>query len=194
MRTGAVRLEDLYHYIPVAPQLARGRVTGSAIKNSIENMIDGAVNSDVFAWTGGWFFGFSGLTMDVNPYAAKGSRASNIMVYRRDSGLWEPLNTAASYVVSGYWYAAEPTTVAGYKNAANVEVFYGDNGEVMDATTVLVNYLKTKVADPDMNRIHLTAPLPAPVVRQSGDAAAQGRAGRAVRFQYRPGSLDPGLS
>lgn len=44
-------------------------------------------------------------------------------------------------------------------------VYFGPNGEVLDATEVVVNYSNTTVADPDMDRIKLLYPLPRPAFR-----------------------------
>lgn len=64
---GAITMEDIYHYIPVAAKLGRtNKACGADLKFAIENSIGGTFHSDPNQWTGGWMFGYSGLTMDVD--------------------------------------------------------------------------------------------------------------------------------
>ena len=64
---GAITMEDIYHYIPIVAKLGRtNKACGADLKFAIENSIGGAFHSDPALWTGGWMFGYSGLTMDVD--------------------------------------------------------------------------------------------------------------------------------
>ena len=83
VRPGPIRLEDLYHFIPIGPLIAKGTIKGKQLKNQIENSIDGSLNPDVSKWTGGWLFNFSGLRAEIDPYAKAGERAKSIMVTDR---------------------------------------------------------------------------------------------------------------
>jgi sulfur-oxidizing protein SoxB len=80
---GPIKLEDLYHFIPIGPQIAKGTIKGQQLRNQIENSIDGSLNPDVSKWTGGWLFNFSGLRADIDPYGKPGERAVNISVFDR---------------------------------------------------------------------------------------------------------------
>jgi sulfur-oxidizing protein SoxB len=156
---GPIKLEDLYHYIPIGPQIAVGTIKGQAMKNQIENAADGSLNPDPRAWTGGWLFNFSGVTMDLDAYQPNGSRASNIMV----NG--SPLNVAGTYTYASYWYAGDPTLINRVP-ATNIQVLKDEQGNVMDATEVVARYLQTlqnQTADPVLHRINLLRPLPLPL-------------------------------
>jgi 2',3'-cyclic-nucleotide 2'-phosphodiesterase (5'-nucleotidase family) len=62
-----ITMEDIYHYIPIAAKLGRTqKACGADLKFAIENSIGGTFHSDPGQWTGGWMFGYSGLTMDVD--------------------------------------------------------------------------------------------------------------------------------
>ncbi len=62
-----ITMNDVYHYIPIAAKLGRtDKACGADLKFAIENSIGGAFHSDPVQWTGGWMFGYSGLTMDVD--------------------------------------------------------------------------------------------------------------------------------
>lgn len=64
---GSITMEDIYHYIPIASKLGRtNKACGADLKFAIENSIGGTFHSDPAQWTGGWMFGYSGLTMDVD--------------------------------------------------------------------------------------------------------------------------------
>ncbi len=162
---GPIKQEDLYHFIPIGPQIAVGTIKGQVLKNQIENAADGSLNPNVSKWTGGWCFNFSGVTMDLNPYgtlvgtapyAVNNGRASNIKVNNVD------LDFTKNYTYASYWYAINPTQI-NVINASNIKVLKDDNGEPMDATEVLVKYLAAqpnKTVSPMLNRITLTSPLP----------------------------------
>lgn len=163
VRPGPIKLEDIYHHIPIGPQIAKVTLTGQQIKNNIENSADGALNPDVFSWTGGWLNGYGGIRMDIDPYRSAGKRASNIRVKRAATGVWEPLSLSASYTFAGYWYAQDPQVVGGVRTTQPVTVVKGASGETLDGTQVVVNYLKTNIANPELNRVKLLVPLPPPV-------------------------------
>src|SRR5258708_35623028 len=44
---GPIKLEDLYHFIPIGPLIAKGTIKGPQLRNQIENSIDGPLNPDV---------------------------------------------------------------------------------------------------------------------------------------------------
>jgi sulfur-oxidizing protein SoxB len=163
IRPGPIKLEDLYHYIAVGPQVAKITITGQQLKNNIEGSANGSFNPDVFAWTGGWLNGYGGVRMDLDPYKPAGSRASNVMVLRAATGVWEPLNTSASYTFAGYWFAQDPQVVGGISTGGVVTVVKGPGGETLDGTKVVSNYLAGNVANPELGRVNLLFPLPPPV-------------------------------
>ena len=62
-----ITMEDIYHYIPIASKLGRtNKACGADLKFAIENSIGGTFHPDPAQWTGGWMFGYSGLSMDVD--------------------------------------------------------------------------------------------------------------------------------
>lgn len=163
VRPGPIKLEDIYHHIPIGPQIAKVTLSGQQIKNNIENSANGALNPDVFSWTGGWLNAYGGVRMDIDPYRPTGQRASNVRVKRAATGVWEPLDLSASYTFAGYWYAQAPQVVGGIGTTQPVTVVQGANGETLDGTQVVVNYLKTNIANPELGRVNPLLPLPPPV-------------------------------
>lgn len=164
---GPVKMEDLYHFMPIGAQIAVGTIKGQAIKNQIENAADGSLNPDVSKWTGGWLFNFSGVTLDLNPYGVRGSRASNIKV----NGA--ALVPSVSYTYASYWYQNDPclinvvpvpgcTAVGGVPS--NITVIKEPNGDTLDGAELVARYIESQVGqtvDPVLNRINLLQPLPA---------------------------------
>lgn len=159
---GPIKLEDLYHFIPIGPQIAKTTITGQMLKNDLEANLDGSLNPDLFKWTGGWQQGLSGVRYDLDVYAAKGNRVQNPRVYNRQTKVWEALNPEKTYTYAGYWYAQSPKRVGALPASAPVTPLKGASGEVLDGTEVVVNYLKTHTANPEIERIKLLNPLPAP--------------------------------
>lgn len=159
---GPIRMEDLYHFIPIGPMIARGELTGRQLQGQIENAADGSLNPTVQDWTGGWLFNFSGLTMQIDPYAEKGKRASDIQVVNRANGQWEALNPDRTYSYASYHYANDPDLI-NVVPVKNVQVLKDENGQVLDGVEVVVRYLKSlpgQTATPELNRIRLKQPLP----------------------------------
>lgn len=164
---GAIKMEDLYHFIPIGPQIAKGTIKGQALKNQIENATDGSLNPNVAAWTGGWLFNFSGVSMDMDVYKPNGQRASNILV----NGV--PVVLTGNYTYASYWYAGDPCLinvvpipgcVATAGVPSNITILRDDDGSPMDGTEVVVKYLQmlpNQTADTQLNRIRMIAPLPA---------------------------------
>ncbi|MBT9567953.1 MAG: 5'-nucleotidase C-terminal domain-containing protein [Thiobacillus sp.] len=185
---GPVKLEDIYHFMPIGPRIAKGTIPGQAVKNQIENAADGSLNPEPRNWTGGWLFGFSGVTMDFDPYntnplpgALPLNRATNIKVGGAPLKIKNPDGTNATYTYASYWYNTDPTLV-NRVGATNIRVAVRDPAtgkakfvpvaeiggyEQMDGTEIVAQYLQDnlggKVQNLDINRINLLAPLPAPV-------------------------------
>lgn len=170
---GPIRMEDLYHFIPIGPQIAVAKISGRQLKGQIEAAADGSLNPDVTRWTGGWLFNFSGVTLELDPYAEAGRRATGIRV---DGAEFRPGETP-EYTYASYWYKADPCKVnvidiigcaadAAAGNApSNITVLKDKDGTPLDGTEIVVRYLESlpaKTADPQLDRIRLARPLPAP--------------------------------
>ncbi|PYM68707.1 MAG: hypothetical protein DME03_23785 [Candidatus Rokuibacteriota bacterium] len=139
---GLITLADLYNFIPIGPLIAKGTVSGAAVKSQIESAADGALNPNVSLWTGGWLFNFAGLTMDVNPYGGTNGRASNIMVRPWGTETPVPLDPLQSYTYASYFYASDPTLV-NRTPATNITVVTDIDGvTLLDGTEVVARYLQ----------------------------------------------------
>ena len=162
VQPGPIKLEDLYHFIPIGPLIAKGTIKGQVLRNQLENSIDGSLNSDVSKWTGGWLFNFSGLRADIDPYAKQGERAVNITVFDRASRSFKPLDPAASYTYASYFYARDPDLINTVP-ATDVTVLKDKDGQALDGVDVLVRYiagLPNKTTAPRAGRLKLIKPLP----------------------------------
>ena len=161
---GDITLEDIYHYIPVGPHIAKGTVTGQQLLNHLEKSLDGALNPDVFAWTGGWALAYSGIRYDLDAYAPAGKRAQNITVFDRSTQTWMPLDLTREYTVAGYWYTSDPANVGtGLKISDIAQPVLAPDGKPLDATEVVAQHLRAYRANPELGRVNLLSPLPAPV-------------------------------
>jgi 2',3'-cyclic-nucleotide 2'-phosphodiesterase (5'-nucleotidase family) len=159
---GPIKLEDLYHFIPIGPLIAKGTIKGEQLRNQIENSVDGSLNPDVSKWTGGWLFNFSGLRADIDPYAKQGERARNISVFDRAARTFKPLDPAASYTYASYYYARDPDLINTVPASA-VTVLKDKDGQALDGVEVVVRYLAglpNKTTAPRAGRLRLLKPLP----------------------------------
>lgn len=160
---GPIRMEDLYHFIPIGPMIAKGTIRGQQLKNQIENAGNGSFNPRVAEWTGGWLFNFSGVTLDFDAYRAQGERASNIKVFDRKKNAWAPLDLGTSYTYASYFYRRDPFLI-NVVPSADIEVLRDGEGRPLDGVEVVVRYLQSlpdKTARPELNRIRIVKPLPA---------------------------------
>jgi len=122
---GAITMEDIYHYIPVAAKVGRSPTAcGFDMKLQVEQSTDGTFNPDPNKWTGGWMFAYSNASFDLDAcagYLNDGAteRGTNIKV---GGVLVDPLDKfdpttnrcvsgIPSFTVSGYWYADDPNTL-----------------------------------------------------------------------------------
>ena len=161
---GPIKLEDLYHFVAIGPEIGVVRTQGRWLKRQLENSAEGSLDPNPANWTGGWLFGFSGLTFDLDPYRAQGFRVSNIRIDGK------PLDPEAVYSYAGYWNADEPDDINGNEwpkaRGTVIQVMRGASGEVLDGTDIVVRYLESlpdKTADPKLHRVHLLKPLPKPL-------------------------------
>ena len=155
---GPIKLEDIYHFIPIGPQIASGELTGAQIKKNLEGAPQGE-QGRVGEWINGWTAGYSGLTADFDPLASQGNRVSNIRI----NG--QPMDPNASYTVAGFYYDLVPTLINRIP-AKNISVLKDKDGSILDGTDVVKRYLESlpgKTVTPDkltLNRIRLVNPLP----------------------------------
>lgn len=156
---GPIRLEDIYHYIPIGPQIACGKMSGDEIRMQIERSADAALSPYVGWWGGGWLLAFSGLDYTLDPHNAFGLRVSDLRV----NG--EPIDLQKMYSVAGYWYVDNPDLINRHK-ALDIKVLKNRDGATLDATDIVAFYLQSL---PDHavyaapQRVRLRRPLPSPV-------------------------------
>lgn len=118
---GPITLEDIYHYIPIGPQIAYAEVRGAQLNRQLENAAASCMDPDVTAWLGGWMFNFSGLTFDLDPYRGgevkpiEAGRAFNIKLDPDGDGVGDTPITDTDettyYTYASYFYGADPTMV-----------------------------------------------------------------------------------
>lgn len=84
---GDIHVADVYRFFPVPNHIAKGNITGLKLKETIEENLQKVFSPDVFKQEGGWFNGFSGLSIHVDLTKPDGSKL--VSVRRSDGGLIE---------------------------------------------------------------------------------------------------------
>lgn len=160
---GPIRLEDLYHFMPVGASIARTVIRGEQLRQSIENSADGTFNPDPFSWTGGWLSSYAGVRFTLDVYRGKGERASAIQVQRYGHTEWSDLDQDATYTFAGYWYPTNPQNVGGITTSTPAEPVRNGNHPHEDATNLIVKYLANGTLTEEPMRIRLARALPTEV-------------------------------
>ena len=153
---GPVKLEDIYHFIPIGPQIACGKMSGDSIKMMLERSANGVLSPWVDDWRGGWLPGMSGVTYSLDPYQEKYFRVSDLKI----SG--EHYDPQKMYTIAGYWGFDNPGKINRQK-VFEVRVLKSRGHDVMGATDIVSYYLSSlpnKTANPELGRVTLLKPLP----------------------------------
>ncbi len=129
---GAITMADIYHYIPIASKLGRSpKACGGDLKFQVEQSVLGSFSPDPTAWAGGWLFGYSNVSFDLDACAGFGiagiaetQRGTNIKVGGvaiNTTDAYDGVATSPTYqicksgtqpyTVAGYWYADDPVTI-----------------------------------------------------------------------------------
>ena len=159
MGPGPIKLEDLYHLLPVGAHIARCELTGMQIKKALEGKARN-MQARTGEWISGWSAGISGLKADFDPQAPQRSRVSNMRI----NG--EPSRMGATYTVAGLWYKEIPGLINRLP-ARGVVVLKDEQGAPLDGTDVVTRYLdalpgkRVTKGGLQLDRIRLVKPLPA---------------------------------
>jgi len=156
---GPIKLEDIYHYIPIGPQIACGLISGDNLKLQLERSAQGVLSRWLGVWGGGWLPAFSGPTYALDPYNEFGLRTSRIRV----NG--ELMDHEKMYKVAGYWYVDEPSQI-NRNPALEIKVLRDKDAGIVDATEVVAYYFRTlpgHLVQPSSGRVKLLRPLPKPI-------------------------------
>ena len=184
-----ITMEDVYHYLPVAAKLGKSpKACGADLKMQIENSTAGTFSPDPTAWAGGWMFGYSNMSFDLDACAGFGidaatQRGTNIRLGGALINTADAYNGttrlcasgATPYSVAGYWYADDPTTINNCppcrgrliqvvtNSGATVDVdpaALPDSDSLLDITEAVVRYLQAPLADGGLDGIVTTDSLP----------------------------------
>jgi 5'-nucleotidase len=93
---GDITIADAYELLPFANTLVELELSGQEVADVLEDAVDNFV--DEGGSTGSYPYG-SGIRWDVDLSADSGDRFSNIQVKNKDTGMWESLVLANTYVV-----------------------------------------------------------------------------------------------
>lgn len=125
---GDITLGDLYHYIPIGPQVAKAGIPSTPTHDAKDGNLDwprnllqnielggnSTMNPLVTRWAGGWAWDYSGLTLDFDPFApnfnpavhVNGSRVSNVKLSDGSN-----LNDNPTVVYASYYYDGDPNRI-----------------------------------------------------------------------------------
>lgn len=169
----AITMQDIYHYVPVAAKVGRSpKACGADLKAQVENSTAGVFHPNPAHWQGGWMFGYSGVTFDLDACGGFGIsgmpavRGTHLKVNGADvntSDAYDPIlkhckSGDDGYKVAGYWFADDPATINNCsscrgrltqvvaQNRQVVDLVPGqplpDSGSLLDVTEAVVKYLR----------------------------------------------------
>jgi sulfur-oxidizing protein SoxB len=156
---GPIKLEDIYHYIPIGPQIACGEISGDDLRWAIERSAKNVLSGWVENWGGGWLIAFSGITYKLDPGNEYGLRIRDLRI----NG--ERFDPPRMYTVAGYWFLEASNKINGM-TAQHIRTLQDADGGIVDATEIVAYYLQSlpdKTIDPMLNRVKLLSPLPKPI-------------------------------
>ncbi|MGN7611939.1 bifunctional metallophosphatase/5'-nucleotidase [Magnetococcales bacterium HHB-1] len=168
---GPIKLEDIYHFIPIGPQIACGYMSGDQIKEQLKQGASGSLSRFIGYWGGGWLTQYTGIRYDLDPYNEFGYRVQNIRINN------DPIDLEKMYSVAGYWFLENPDRINRF-NAENITVLKNGYGGVIDAVDIVALYLRNlpdkTVTQPHTGFINLLKPLPEPLFNNKEIQPLQG--------------------
>ena len=162
LSVGDITFGDLNHLMPIGASVAKGQIVGQQLLDHLERSINGVLSPDLEQWLSGWVPAVSGVTFDLDPYRAMGSRVREVKIRDLGTDVFKPLDPQRAYTVGGYWFPQQPSTVAGIKISGTAEPVTDTEGVALDATDVVANYLAKLPATASTGRVRLLRALPAP--------------------------------
>ncbi|MCA9652467.1 MAG: 5'-nucleotidase C-terminal domain-containing protein [Myxococcales bacterium] len=93
----AITLEDAYRFFPVVYTLGQGTIDVAGLRAILEDELSKVFSPDVFAQSGGWVPGFSGIEIDIDLSGPDGAKVVAI----RLEGQLEPLPDDAVLTMAG---------------------------------------------------------------------------------------------
>lgn len=158
---GDITFGDLNHLMPIGASVAKGQIMGQQLLDHLERSINGVLSPDLEEWLSGWVPAVSGVTFDLDPYRAAGSRVRGVKIRDLDTDVFKPLDPQRAYTVGGYWFPQQPGTVAGITISGSAEPVTDTAGVALDATDVVANHLSKIPATASTGRVRLLRALPA---------------------------------
>ena len=94
-------IEDVYRFIPVPYTLSNARVSGLRLKQIIEQNATEVFSTNRFLHSGGWFDGYSGLSINLNLDQPDGQRLTGLSVYDATNIMLTPVLDADEMSITG---------------------------------------------------------------------------------------------
>jgi S-sulfosulfanyl-L-cysteine sulfohydrolase len=173
--SGAITLEDLYRFFPVAYNIATGQTTGAQLKTVMEQGMESVFSLNEFSQNGGWFEGFAGLKASVDLRNPSGQRVLSLA----DSDTGAPIDPAALYTIAGCQRPNDDTqTLCSYSGFQNVTRLTnpatGSAWTIVDMATTLfasgaVTTPATAITDVSNTSVWPVAPFIQPLAENVSD-------------------------
>ena len=161
---GPITLEDLYHFIPIGPMIAKGTIKGKQLKSSARELdrrfaqsrcrqMDRRLAVQLLA----------ACAPRSTPTRKPASGRSNIMVADRATNGWKPLDPEADYTYASYYYARDPDLI----NTTPAQGRLRRQGQGrsrprrVEVVTRYLARLPNRTTSPKTGRLKLVKPVPA---------------------------------
>lgn len=115
-----ITIEDVYRFFPTVYNIGVGTITGKQLMSNMEQGLENVYSTNAFNQNGGWFEGYSGVSVNVNITKAAGARIATATMANGN-----PVNPNSTYTITGCIRPGDtlsallcdyPTTTAQYLN------------------------------------------------------------------------------
>jgi 2',3'-cyclic-nucleotide 2'-phosphodiesterase (5'-nucleotidase family) len=141
LASGEITIEDVYRFIPVPYTLSTGGVTGLRLKEIIEQNLSEVFSPDAFSHMGGWFDGYSGLSMTLDVSQPNGNRLQSLSL--NQNGTLIPIQNNDKLTITGCVrpFDNDPSALCAYTGFTNVTPFMNS----ITGLDFLIDALKNKL-------------------------------------------------
>ena len=145
---GDITLEDVYRFFPVPYSISTAKISGGQLREVMEQALTNVFSPNVFAQSGGWLEGFSGLDTVLDLASADGHRITSL--HLSNSG--KALGASEMVSVTGCSRLMDPSdSLCSYRGFQNVQPLINKaTGQAWTPVDIFVDALSSGIQAKDI--------------------------------------------